>query len=69
MGYYSVELEKLEDLMLENGISKYRLAKLAGVNRITITRMFQDTNNHVTVKTLKSIADVFNLSPKDLIRK
>lgn len=52
--------KKIEDLMKEQNISKYRLSKDAGVAYTTLTQILSERTKHPQIDSLKQIADYFN---------
>lgn len=51
--------EKIELLMKEKGITKYRLAKDTGVSYTGITKILSEQTKHPQIDSLKLIADYF----------
>lgn len=54
-------LEKIEELMAQYGYSKYKLAKLSGIKKSTITTIFTKRST-VSIHNLSMMCQVFDLT-------
>ena len=62
-----VDVEKLRELRINQGLSQRRLARLAGVANTSVWKIEQ--GGGANPATLKRIADVLGVKPYDLVRK
>lgn len=54
-------LEKIEELMLVHGYSKYRLSKLSGISKSTLATIFNKRST-VSLNNLSLLCDAFDLT-------
>ncbi|WP_261313615.1 helix-turn-helix domain-containing protein [Paenibacillus sp. DR312] len=52
--------DKILELMKENGVTKYRLAKETGVSYTGVTKILSGQTKHPQIDSIKLIADYFN---------
>ena len=55
------ELKKIEELMRQRGYTRYKLAKLSGVSKSTITTIFNKRST-ISLYNLSKICRAFNLT-------
>lgn len=57
---------KLSALMGAKRIKIYELQKLSGISRSTITRLYYDKTNTISLNTLENICKALECTPNDL---
>jgi transcriptional regulator with XRE-family HTH domain len=62
-----VDVDKLKELRINQGLSQRRLADLAGVANTSVWKIEQ--GGGANPATLKKLADVLGVRPVDLLRK
>jgi transcriptional regulator with XRE-family HTH domain len=62
-----VNVGKLQELRINQGLSQRRLAELAGVSNTSVWKIEQ--GGGANPATLKKLADVLGVQPVDLLRK
>lgn len=62
-----VNVEKLQELRINQGLSQRRLADLAGVSNTSVWKIEQ--GGGANPATLKKLADVLGVRPTDLLKK
>ena len=62
-----VDVDRLQELRINQGLSQRRLAELAGVSNTSVWKIEQ--GGGATPATLKKLADVLGIRPVDLIKK
>jgi transcriptional regulator with XRE-family HTH domain len=62
-----VDVDKLVELRINEGLSQRQLAKRAGVNNRSVWKI--ERGGRVRPETLKKIADVFGVKPMDLMKE
>jgi transcriptional regulator with XRE-family HTH domain len=60
--------ENIKKLRKKKGLSQDKLAKLADVTHTTLVKIESGVNDNPTIKTLKKIANVLNVSLDELIK-
>ncbi len=58
-------MNKIEQVRTKKGMSKYRLAKLSGLDYVTITKI--EKGGDVKLSNLRKIAKALEVEVKDLI--
>jgi transcriptional regulator with XRE-family HTH domain len=62
-----VDVDKLQELRINRGLSQRRLADLAGVSNTSVWKIEQ--GGGAIPATLKKLADVLGVLPTDLLKK
>ena len=62
-----VDVDKLQELRINRGLSQRRLADLAGVSNTSVWKIEQGGGTNPA--TLKKLADVLGVLPTDLLKK
>ena len=62
-----VDVDTLQELRINQGLSQRRLAELAGVSNTSVWKIEQ--GGGANPSTLKKLADVLEVRPVDLIKK
>jgi transcriptional regulator with XRE-family HTH domain len=62
-----VDVDKLQELRINQGFSQRRLAELAGVSNTSVWKIEQ--GGGANPATLKKLADVLGVRPVDLLKK
>ena len=62
-----VDVDKLQELRINQGLSQRRLADLAGVSNTSVWKIEQ--GGGANPATLKKLADVLGVLPTDLLKK
>lgn len=62
-----VNWKKLEGIMKEKKISRYRLAKLTGINESGVYQYFRFRNRDIRISSLEKIADALGIGMRDII--
>jgi DNA-binding XRE family transcriptional regulator len=62
-----VDVDKLQELRINRGLSQRRLADLAGVSNTSVWKIEQ--GGGANPATLKKLADVLGVLPTDLLKK
>jgi transcriptional regulator with XRE-family HTH domain len=62
-----VDVDKMQELRINRGLSQRRLADLAGVSNTSVWKIEQ--GGGVNPATLKKLADVLGVLPTDLLKK
>ena len=62
-----VNVEKLQELRINQGLSQRRLADLAGVSNTSVWKIEQ--GGGANPATLKKLADVLSVRPVDLLKE
>ena len=62
-----VDVDRLQELRINQGLSQRRLANLAGVSNTSVWKIEQ--GGGVNPATLKKLADVLGVRPVDLLKK
>ncbi len=62
-----VDVDKLQELRINQGFSQRRLAELAGVSNTSVWKIEQ--GGGANPATLKKLADVLRVPPVELLRK
>jgi transcriptional regulator with XRE-family HTH domain len=62
-----VDVDKLQELRINRGLSQRRLADLAGVSNTSVWKI--ERGGGANPATLKKLADVLGVLPTDLLKK
>ncbi len=62
-----VDVDKLQELRINQGLSQRRLAELAGVSNTSVWKIEQ--GGGANPATLKKLADVLGVRPVDLLKR
>jgi transcriptional regulator with XRE-family HTH domain len=62
-----VDVDKLQELRINQGLSQRRLANLAGVSNTSVWKI--ERGGDANPATLKKLADVLGVRPVDLLRQ
>jgi transcriptional regulator with XRE-family HTH domain len=62
-----VDVDTLQELRINQGLSQRRLAELAGVSNTSVWKIEQ--GGGANPSTLKKLADVLEVRPVDLVKK
>jgi transcriptional regulator with XRE-family HTH domain len=62
-----VDVDKLVELRINEGLSQRQLARRAGVNNRSVWKL--EHGGHLRPATLKKIADVLGVKPMDLMKE
>ena len=62
-----VDVERLQELRINQGLSQRRLAQLAGVSNTSVWKIEQ--GGGANPATLKKLADVLGIRPVDLLKE
>lgn len=62
-----VDMDRLQELRINQGLSQRRLADLAGVSNTSVWKIEQ--GGGANPATLKKLADVLGVRPTDLLKK
>lgn len=61
--------ENIKKFRKKKGLSQDKLAKLADVTLTTLVKIESGVNDNPTIKTLKKIADVLEISLNELVER
>ena len=62
-----VDVDRLQELRINQGLSQRRLAELAGVSNTSVWKI--EHGGGANPATLKKLADILDVSPVDLLNK
>lgn len=63
-----VDVNKLETLAKEKGLSQYRIAKETGISTQYLSELFRGKRTNPTVSVAKDLADILGVKIEDLLK-
>ena len=63
-----VDIERLNELIMNKGLSYLEFAKKCGMSKQHISRMINGKVKKTRIKTVKKFADVLEVKPRELVK-